>query len=293
MSSPLKAPGLLDRLNRRSWFVRWPAKWALFGLAYTLVCFPYPRLVIRHILHWSNPDAIVEPDAPALQPLAEELRASLPPGLAPQKVLDHVEKFVYQKVPYEWDWNTWGMADYLPTVDEVLQMKKEDCDGRAVVAASLLRNLGYEARLVTDFAHVWVSTPQGQTMGPGKTKTVEVTEKGVKVDYRGLLELPRIMGYGIAVFPLGRELILVFVLWLLLLGSSGKVRSIVCLLLLIGGLILLRYGASSYRGPVPILEPLGAVTIIAAFLMMMIHRTRKYPAPNAESNLTNTGGNPL
>jgi hypothetical protein len=272
VSSPFGPPRFLKSLNRRRWYVRWPAKWAIFGLAYALVCFPYPRLAFRHMVHWYNPNSIIEPDAPSLQPMAAELRAGLPEGLPSPKVLDWVEGFVYKKVPYDWDWNTWGMADYLPTVDEVIKAGKEDCDGRAVIAASLLRNLGYEATLVTDFAHVWVSTPQGDTMGPGRTKTVEVTDKGLKVDYRGILRLPRIMGYGIAVFPLSRELILLGVLWLLLLGTAGTSRALVGLGLLVAGLILLRYGAENYWGPVPILESTGALLLVGAALLIALKR---------------------
>lgn len=294
VSAAFGPPRFLKSLNRRRWYVRWPVKWAIFGLAYTIVCFPYPRLAIRHIIHWSNPNAMIEPDAPSLQPMAAEMRAGIPPGLPVPKVLAWVEDFVYQKVPYEWDWNTWGMADYLPTLDEVIRAGKEDCDGRAVVAASLLRNLGYDARLVTDFAHVWVSTPYGDTMGPGKTKTIEVTEKGFKVDYRGILRLPRILGYGIAVFPFERELILLGVLWLLLLGRAGVGRAMICLGLLVAGLILLRYGAANYRGPLPLFESAGALLLVAGTLLMALKRWPFFrSSERSELETTKLEGNAL
>ncbi len=177
---------------------------------------------------------------------------------------------MYQRVPYEWDWNTWGMADYLPTVEEVVRMGREDCDGRAVVAASLLKNLGYEASIVTDFAHVWVVTPYGETMGPGKTKTVEVTEKGMKFNARGLTQIPQILSYGIAVFPLERELVLVAVAWLLLLGRAGTVRIILSLTLLTCGLLLLRYGAVDYRGPQVSFELAGFAVFAVGVLFLAV-----------------------
>ncbi len=236
-------------LNRLRWYYRIPCKWIIYLFAYTIVCFPYPHLLVRHLRHWSNPNAMIEPDAPVLQPWVEEFRDKVPPDAKPRDVLKWVQAFVLEKVPYDWDWNTWGQADYFPSVAEVVQMGREDCDGRAVIAASLLRALDYDARLVTDFSHVWVATDFGETMGPGKTKTVEMTDKGVKFQWRGLLEIPSAAGYGIAVFPAFRELTLVAVAWLLLLGRAGVTRSVVCLSLLVAGLFMLRHGCAEYLRP--------------------------------------------
>jgi hypothetical protein len=201
-----------------------------------------------------------------------ELRAGLPEGLSAKETLRYVEQFVYKRVPYDWDWNTWGMADYFPSVDEVLRIGREDCDGRAVVAASLLKNLGYDARIVTDFAHVWVTTPQGQTMGPGKTKTVEVTEKGVKLDLSGLKQIPQTLAYGIAVFPLPRELILLAVFWLLLMRGREYLRPMLAGVLLTAGLLLVRHGGADYRGPKFALEWLGLGLVVAGILALCARR---------------------
>ena len=234
-------------LNRLRWYARLPVKWAVLGLTLLIVCFPYPSRLFRHLQHWRDPNALIEPDAPALEPLVTELRRRLTPDLPPAQTLRQVQRFVYEKIPYEWDWNTWGTADYLPTVAEVLEMGKEDCDGRAVVAASLLRRLGFEAELVTDFAHLWVKTDQGETMGPGRQKAIIATEEGLRLQASALAELPRAVSYGIAVFPLGRELIVLLVMWLLLLRSHGGVAcSLGGLTLLLAGLLLLRAGGAGY-----------------------------------------------
>jgi hypothetical protein len=269
-------------LNRRRWFVRWPVKWAIFGLAYLVVCFPYPRLLVAHLRHWSDPNALIEPHAPALQPWVADLRELWNPQMPPRKTLALVERFVYERVPYDWDWNTWGMVDYLPTVDEVIRMGREDCDGRAVIAASLLRNLGIDARLVTDFAHVWVSTPAGQTMGPGKVKTVEVAEDGVRFDPSGLLQIPLAFGYGIAVFPLSRELILLVVFWGLLLGAGGWPRTALCLGLLVAGLLLVRHGGENLGRPKLALE-LAGLALFVAGTILLVRKSRREQA-SAASN---------
>ena len=293
MPGIIQPPFFFTALNRLRWYFRWPIKWAIFGVAYTIVCFPYPHLIVRHLRHWSNPNSLIEPHAAALQPLAKELRANMPADLTPSQVLKYVEAFVYKNVPYEWDWNTWGMADYLPTVAEVIHMGHEDCDGRAVVAASLLKDLGYEARIVTDFAHVWVATDFGETMGPGKTKTVEITDKGLKMNIRGLLQIPEILGYGIAVFPLPRELVLVAVFWLLLLGRSAAWQSLIALPLLVGGLLLVRYGAD-YRSPRYFMELSGlAVFAIGVFCLALGNRFALRLARFSQRDKTIPRGNPV
>ncbi len=283
MPRPSDGHRFIPPLNRLRWYVRWPCKWAAFAIVYFIVCFPYPALFIRHVRHWSNPNALIEPDAPALRPWVQELRA-MPPESDPKAVLKRVQQFVYNHVPYDWDWNTWGLVDYLPTVTEVIEMGHEDCDGRAVVAASLLRNLGFNARIVTDFAHVWVATDYGETMGPGKIKTVEVTDRGLKFQWGGLIQLPRTSAYGVAVFPPERELILVAAAWVLLLGGAGYARSAASLLLLVGGLFLVRYGGHDYLKPLPWAELAGLASLIAAVVLMFFRTRNRTPAIAAAEN---------
>lgn len=237
-------------LNTLHWTIRLPIKGALFGVTVLVVCFPYPRLLLRHIQHWSDPSVLVDPTDPALQPLIEELRPKITDELTPKQVLATVQEYVRGKIEYEWDWNTWGMADYLPTVGETIALGREDCDGQAVVAASLLSNLGYDAELVTDFAHVWVKTEVGETMGPGKHKAIIASKKGLDVTLRAIVEVPRALAFGIAVFPFLRELIIVFVFWLLVLRRYGGAGSqLMTLCLFVVGLYLLREGGKEYLKP--------------------------------------------
>ncbi len=232
--------------NNMRWYARWLIKWVIFGLAYGVVCFPHPTLLVRHLQHWSNPEALIEPNAPQLEPFVKELRSQIGNGPPDRATLAAVEKFVYRKIPYAWDWNTWGMADYLPTVAEVIGKGREDCDGRAVLAGSLLTRLGVPARLVTDFTHVWIDTDLGATMGPRAHKAIEVTNHGMKLNAGGLAELPRAVAFGVSVFPLTREVILVVVLWLLLLDRRvGRLTALVSLTLLFAGLLAIRFGAQN------------------------------------------------
>jgi hypothetical protein len=128
------------------------------------------------------------------------------------------------------------VAEYLPTVAEVFEQGREDCDGRAVVAASLLRRMGYDAWLVSDLLHVWVETPEGETMSPtGGEKTFVGTDAGTQatVSMRILQNAGRGLVYGIAVFPLMRESIILALLCALTMQpwSSPWRRVAGCLLL--------------------------------------------------------------
>jgi len=262
-------------LNKLRWYLRLPIKWVIFALTVLVVCFPYPHLLIRHIQHWRDPNALIEPDAPAIQPLVEELGQLLSNDLAPNEVLKRVERYVYNKIEYEWDWNTWGTADYLPTVTEAIEMGKEDCDGQAVVAASLLRRFGFQVQLVTDFAHMWVKTDRGETMGPGKKKAIVATDRGLRFQLSGLKELPKAFAHGTAVFPLVREAIILGMLWLLLLRPKGGiVLSLVGLVCFTGALICLRNGGRNYHHPTLWMQWVGMLAIVAGFFVLLVGARR-------------------
>lgn len=235
--------GLLRLLNPRRRAARWPLKVAIFAAVLLLALFPDPRLLVRNLAHWSRVDELPDPDNPALGPWVEQLEARLGGDETPKQVLARVESFVRRNVPYEWDWVTWGAADYLPTLAEIMALDpiREDCDGRAVVAASILRKLGYDARLVSDTKHVWVWTPRGETMGPGGRKFLVSDRKGTRLDWRALTATPANLAYGVAVFPWARELVVLLVLWLLLLRAGMRWRlAAVGLAVLLDGWLIIR-----------------------------------------------------
>ncbi len=258
-------------LNNLRWYLRLPIKWVVFAFTVLAVCFPYPSRLVQHVRHWRDPNALIEPDAPALQPLFERVRPLVADESSPAKVLSTVRDFVYDEIEYAWDWETWGTADYLPTVTEAISMGREDCDGRAVVAASLLRKLGYKSQIVTDFTHVWVKTDKGETMHPGAKKAVVATKDGLKIDYGALMQVPKATAYGIAVFPVGRELIVLGAMWLLLLRPKGGIGcSLAGLALLIDGLILLRVGSVNHRQPMVWMQILALANMLAAFAALLV-----------------------
>lgn len=265
---------LLNKLPAR-W--RIPAKIAVFLAVLFAVCFPRPLQFVEHVRRWMNPDALVNPQSEALTPLVEELSAQLPPDASPPDTLKVVEKYVLKKIAYEWDWNNWGNADYIPTVEEALDKGSEDCDGRAVVAASLLGRVGIPAQIVTDFSHVWVTTEHGDLMGPGSTQAVVATAEGLKVRPQAWRPLARALAYCVAPFPLGRELIVLAVLWWLLLRRDvGAARSLTALALMMNGLLFLRGGGENYWKPVVWMQMAGAVNLAVGIAVLIPRGRRKY-----------------
>lgn len=275
---PASVPATVPRclpLNALRWYLRWPAKVAVLAFALLAVCFPYPHLLARHLDHWRDPNGLIEPNASQLTPLLEELRPKLSPDMPARDTLRAVERFVYRKIPYAWDWDTWGTADYLPTLAEVLEQGREDCDGRAVVAASLLANLGFEAELVTDFGHVWVKTERGETMSPGERKALRVTDEGYEFQKGAFVQATRHLAYGIAVFPLRRELLVLLVLWWLLLRrGGGRFPSLLGLVLLLDGLLILRLASTDYRNPLLAMQMVGLLNMGAGLFALLVWARR-------------------
>jgi len=270
--------------DRLPWLLRWPVKLLVLAVVVFLVCFPRMGRFSTHVQRWRDANQLVDPDAAALEPLALELEPLLlQEGMADPEALHTVQRFVLERIKYRWDWENWGNADYIPTVEEAVAAGFEDCDGRAVVAASLLKRFGYDARIVTDFAHVWVATDVGETMGPGERKSVVAEDGRLRIDYGALVELPRALAYGLAVFPLGRELIILVVLWWLMMRRGmGVAASVVGLAFLLDGLILLRAGGANYRSPDWLLQWLGLANLVmAGFVMLIWPRWRARRLPEA------------
>ena len=273
---------MLTKLNQFPRRYRWPIKWAMLALTGFLICYPYPHLFARHVARWSQPNRMIDPESPALRPLVDELRIDIDRADPPGKVLKKVERYVCKRIPYAYDWDTWGVADYLPTVDEALRVGREDCDGRAVVAASLMRKLGYHAELVTDFAHVWVKTDHGDYLGPRPTRVLVVTDRGLEIEWGWALlsTTANAMAFGVAIFPALREMLFVAVLWVTLVDPRrGRGPAVLGGALLFGGLLLLRAGGHNPHASARCLQWLGFAQVLAGAVVMAWLRPRIHSAP--------------
>jgi len=207
------------------WF-RWPTKWVLLAVVVFLVCYPYPRIFLRQVEHLRRWDDLPNERGPIFEETLGRFESFMEESGKRYHyaagILDAVQDFVHGEISYAWDWDVWGVADYTPTVSEVIEAGREDCDGRAVLAAALLRGKGIEARLVAGSGHVWLDTPLGETMSPLGQASVRADEEGLSIDWGEFFKL-RSFAYGVAVFPWVRELIVVLAVWVLLLPRDVKV----------------------------------------------------------------------
>lgn len=241
-----------ERVQRWPWGLRWILKTGIFAIVLVLVLFPKFWWLPTWFSRLSDMNRVLDPNHPWLAQLETEVRARLKPEATSHDTRRAVEAVVYHHIPYAFDWDTWGVMDWLPTVDEVYHAGREDCDGVAVVAASLLRRMGQDAFLVCDLKHVWVATPQEELMSPGAgAHTMVATPEGTRarLDVSLLANVGRGLAYGIAVFPLVREMILVATLALLAWNPrSGAGRLVVGAGLLGGALACWRWSGASASG---------------------------------------------
>jgi len=221
----------------------------VFVLTMFLVFYPDPRVFYRHISHIQQADRLPNPDDPTVLVLSDRLDGVMARQGGDENLLTAVEELVYEEIEYAWDWDVWGAVDYLPSVDEVIEEGREDCDGRAVVAAAILRARGIDAQLVGDLRHVWVRTPLGDTMTPLGAPVYRVSEEKVEIDWHRLLD-PGPMAFGVSVFPLVRESIILLVAWILVLPSRIRwPTALVGLGLMIAGLFVVRFAGREPLDP--------------------------------------------
>jgi len=168
------------------------------GTAFLL--FPHPGRALREARALRNPNALVNPDDPAVAKLSEEVDRAMPAGLPRQKQIAWIESFVDRRIVYANDWDQWANVDYWPAPAETLASGREDCDGIAVVTASLLRHRGFKAHLEASIQHVWVAVEGERILHPDAE--TNFGEEGWSLP--SLREILSGLRYGLREFPFWR-----------------------------------------------------------------------------------------
>ncbi len=146
-------------------------KLLLFLVVLVVVLFPHPVHLANQIRHLADTESLIQPGLPFIKEINREIDAALPPHPTPEQELKAVERFVYDAIPYAYDWHVWSNVDYWPTAAEVWEKRREDCDGRAVLSASILRARGFkDARIVANLSHAWVEAGGKGLMGAQQDK---------------------------------------------------------------------------------------------------------------------------
>lgn len=173
-------------LAAQSFGKRLCVKAALLGLFTLAVFFPRPDQLVKQFPRWKNPDSLIETNVPFLAEINKKIDEQLKPDGTKKDELKAVERFVYREVKYGYDWDVWGNTDYWPTVMEVWEGKKEDCDGLAVLAASILKSRGFEdVHIVGNLSHVWVATQTNELMSPQADRNFQKVDGKLKVKLPG------------------------------------------------------------------------------------------------------------
>lgn len=115
------------------------------GLVWVLVMlYPDPAVLVRSMNNLLTASADVG--------AAEQLAAQMPsdPNV--------IERYVLS-MPYENDWETYGVPWYFPTASEALAMERGDCEARAMIMTSVLtaKNIPNQLRMALN--HIWVDYP--------------------------------------------------------------------------------------------------------------------------------------
>ncbi len=183
--------------------------WTLF------VLYPNPTALFVSIPQAWSP--VIDPEA------VQELAATLPDD--PRAIEAAVNSSI---VPYAVPWQTYGVPWYFPTTREVLAAGRGDCQGRAVVLASLLRVKGVPATLVGSFDHLWVDYP-GKHANALENQAVAIAAQQPDGSYQ--MRWPQLMqwreswaierAYFLDAMPWGRRLLLVAG-WLVLGALSTR-----------------------------------------------------------------------
>ncbi|MDM7999884.1 MAG: transglutaminase domain-containing protein [Dehalococcoidia bacterium] len=114
----------------------------LVALWILLVLYPNPLKLAVSVERLASPKA----DPRSVETLAENLPSE--PAV--------IEEEVLKSIPYQYDWEAYGMPWYYPTVDEVLERGSGDCKARAIVLASILEAKGIPYQIKSSPMHVWV-----------------------------------------------------------------------------------------------------------------------------------------
>jgi hypothetical protein len=171
------AKNLWNKLARQKRAVRWTIKILIFLTAVLFITMPNPLLTVRQLHAYLNTEALFDPNFPEMQEINAEINARLPQNYTFTDEYKTIVQFVYDSVRYEFDWDNWLNSEYWPSARQVWQRRREDCDGRAILAVSIFRARGYaDANIVGSLRHLWIKVGDHELMGPDREKTMVVRD---------------------------------------------------------------------------------------------------------------------
>lgn len=154
-------PTLRKKLFRPAVLFRWMIKGVFFASLVVVVLNPDLKRALVQIDHTLHPERLIQTNFPGLDSINRAIdRMMVKKGGSEPK---QVERFVLRNVRYVNDYENWNNIEYWPTAEQVWERRQEDCDGRAVLAVSILRSRGFEsAKLVVGLQHMWIQVDENE-----------------------------------------------------------------------------------------------------------------------------------
>ncbi len=121
------------------WGVLFLILWTLFTL------YPQPTDLTKSIYRLIRPP--INPSSPGVLLIADQI---------PKEDISNIERFIKTAIPYKYDWQTYNLPWYFPTVEEVFEKGAGDCKARMIVTASVLEVHKESYTINTSPTHVWV-----------------------------------------------------------------------------------------------------------------------------------------
>lgn len=81
-----------------------------------------------------------------------------------------IERFVLKEFPYQYDWKTYNVPWYFPTVEEAVRAGTGDCKTRFVVLASIFEYLDVPYTRTVSLTHFWVAYEGKEETGIERTE---------------------------------------------------------------------------------------------------------------------------
>lgn len=138
-------------------------KWLIAVSLVLVVLNPNLKRAVLQVKHTLHPDTLIQPHFSGIERVNAQIDRWIAADRGRHSEARLVARFVVRQIAYVTDYENWGNLEYWPTAQEAWQKGQEDCDGRAVLATSLLRSRGYHsARLIVGLDHMWIKVDENE-----------------------------------------------------------------------------------------------------------------------------------
>ncbi len=219
-----------NKLAEFNFFFRFAIKSTLFLVVLFFVLYPDPVKFVKQVNHIKNTDKLIKSNFKEMKNINKKINERLGKSYNLKEEFYAIQSFVYKNITYSYDWINWGVVDYWPAADEVWERKKEDCDGRAILAVSILRSRGFKkAELVGSFRHIWAVVGDSELMGPDTEKNIEKKDGKLKIVVPSYQLMIDDLAFTLSEFPKIRIFIILLFFLILIYHPSTNLKDFLML----------------------------------------------------------------